>query len=248
MQPEFYEQVYSVQGTHWWGRNRSLLSFELLRRSEVTEGCRHLDVGCGTGQNLALLDALTVGLDLSPIALALARKAQPDSRLVRCDVNQSFPFADSTFDVVTVFNVLYHSWITNESTVLAETRRILRPDGVLLITEPAFPTLAREIDVVDMAARRYRMRPFVRMVEAAGFAMELSTYFTSFGVPIILAMKAMKMLRWETGSDRRPVDLRMRSRLLNDILFAAARLEAGLIKLSVPIPFGTTILCLARRK
>jgi SAM-dependent methyltransferase len=252
MQPEFYEHVYSVQGTHWWGNSRRLLSLELLRRSGLAKGCRHIDIGSGTGQNLGLLDplkpSLTIGIDLSPIALKFARKARPDSRLVRCDLNHALPFADGAFDVATVFNVLYHSWVTSESAVFSEIRRVLQPGGLLLITEPAFPALAREVDIIDMAARRYRLRPFVRMLETANFTVELSTYFTSFGAPIILGMKAMKTLRAGAKGDKRPADLRMNNRFLNSVLFMAAGYEGKLIKASVPMPFGTTLLCLARRR
>ncbi len=251
MHSELYQQVFSVQTTHWWGRNRRKLSLDLLKKFGASTGARHLDIGCGTGQNLRLLDDLNparvVGVDLSPIALEFARKACPQCELVRSDLNHSLPFADQSFDVATIFSVLYHRWVKNELSVLSEARRVLRSGGLLLITEPAFPALAREIDIIDMAARRYRLRPFVDLLREAEFDVLFSNYFTSFGAPIILGMNAIKALAAKTAPAADAADMRPMNPLLNAAFYAAARIEAELVKASVPIPFGTTLICLARR-
>jgi SAM-dependent methyltransferase len=226
------------------------LSFKLLKEFGLGSRSRHLDLGCGTGQNLGLLDklrpSLSVGVDLSPIALDFARRACPACQLVRLDLNRTLPFPDQGFDVATIFNVLYHAWIKNELDVLKEARRVLKSDGLLLVTEPAFKTLAREVDVADMAARRYRLRPFVELLGAAGFEVLFANYFTSFGAPIILAMKTLKALMPTPAKVDGPPDIRPLPRLLNTALYGLARIEAGLVRLSVPMPFGTTIICVAR--
>src|ERR1700752_4288119 len=133
MHPALYAQIFAVQGDHWWGRNRRSLSFDLLEKFGLGAGCRHLDIGCGNGQNLRFLDALkpslTVGVDLSPIALSFARKACPSCQLIRSDVNRTLPFADRGFDVATIFNVLYHAWIKSDLDVLKEAGRVLKSDG-----------------------------------------------------------------------------------------------------------------------
>lgn len=53
---------------------------------------------------------------------------------VKPDPSGTLPFADSTFDLITCFGVLHH--IPNVSKALAEFRRVLTPDGILLIREP----------------------------------------------------------------------------------------------------------------
>ncbi len=250
MHPALYAQVFAVQGDHWWGRNRRSLSVDLLNKFGLKAGCRHLDIGCGTGQNLRLLEhlrpSLTVGVDLSPIALSFARQACPACQLVRLDLNRALPFPDKSFDVATVFNVLYHAWIKSDLDALKEARRLLRSDGLLLVTEPAFGTLAREVDIADMAARRYRLRPFVELLRAAGFEVLFANYFTSFGAPIIFAMKALKALASKSPRLDRPPDIRPLPRSCNAALYGLARIEAALVRGSVPMPFGTTLICVAR--
>lgn len=250
MFPELYSQVFSIQTRHWWGRNRRKLSLDLLTKFGLTAGCRHLDIGCGTGQNLGLLHDLTpaqvVGVDLSPIALALARKAAPRCDLVRLDLNYPLPFPDRSFDVATIFNIVYHAWIKHELAPLKEARRVITSDGLLLITEPAFPALAREIDIADMAARRYRLRPFVELLQAAGFDVLFANYFTSFGAPIILGIKALKALMRKSAAAGAAPDIGPLHPLCNAALYRLARIEASLVKAAIPMPFGTTIICVAR--
>jgi len=252
MQPQLYEQVFSVQNTHWWGRSRRRLAFDLLQRFGLQSHCRHVDVGCGTGQNLKLLDSLdpllVVGIDVSPIALALARKACRNCELVQSNINYPLPFDDETFDVATIFNVLYHEWVNNELAVLRETRRLLRTNGLLLVTEPAFLSLARKNDIVDMAKRRYRLRPFAELLRQAGFTIAFSNYFTSFGAPIILGAKAVGALGGnERAGNAEVPELRAPHLMLNQALYGLARIEAALVTASVPLPFGTTLICVARR-
>jgi SAM-dependent methyltransferase len=250
MRPEFYEQVFSVQTSHWWGRNRRKLAFDLLTRYGLREGCQHLDIGCGTGQNLGLLNALKpsriVGVDISPIAINFAREAWPRCEFVQCDINRELPFAEKTFDVVTIFNVLYHAWVESDLRVLKDVRRVLKPGGILLITEPAFPALARQIDGLVMTKRRYRLPPFMEMLQAAEFDLLLSSYFTSFGAPLILASNAANRLARKRATVDAP-DMRPMNPVLNAAFYGLARIEAGLLKASIPMPFGTTILCVGRR-
>jgi ubiquinone/menaquinone biosynthesis C-methylase UbiE len=251
MYPDLYRQIFAVQTTQWWGRSRRKLSLDLLRRFGLRQGCRHLDLGCGTGQNLGLLDSLqpsrVVGVDISPIALELAHQAWPQCELVQADVNARLPFTDGSFDVATIFNVLYHTWVEDEAAVLREVRRVLTADGLLLVTEPAFPVLAREVDIVDMAKRRYRLEPFLGIVHAAGFDVLLANHFTSFGAPIILGMKAIKtLLPGKPAPDGSAPDMRAMNPLLNAAFYAVAQAEAAAIKASVPVPFGTTLICVAK--
>ena len=50
-----YKTIYEKEEDHWWFRGRRLIIKELLDRLCLPEGARILDVGCGTGGNLALL-------------------------------------------------------------------------------------------------------------------------------------------------------------------------------------------------
>lgn len=235
------------QDNYWWHQARRKLSIALLRKHGLPPRVRWLDVGCGPGGNLGTLVSwqpdLVVGLDLSPLALSLAQQHGAAAALVRADIGRNLPFIDESFGVVTIFNVLYHDWVGDEVAVLTETLRVLQPGGLLLITEPAFPSIAREMDVAAMGRRRYRGRQFDIMLRQAGFSILHGSYFTSFGMPILLAMNR---LRHRTQSGPAP-DMRPLPPFANRLLRAVATLEASAISMGLRMPFGTTLIRVCRR-
>jgi SAM-dependent methyltransferase len=240
------------EDAYWWHSVRRLMSFGLLRRFGAQRGCRWLDLGCGTSGNLGILEplqpSLVVGLDISSIALDIARRKRPKALLVRADLNGTLPFGDETFDVVTVFNVLYHDWIKTDAAVFREIARVLRPGGVFLLTEPAFPILSREMDVAAMAQRRYRKREIAQLCRSGGFNVQFISYFTSFGFLLLLGWKLISKLKpgkrdmKGTAPDMNPIHP-----FTNTVLRALATLESNVIVVGVPMPFGTTVVCVARK-
>jgi len=99
-----------------------------------------LDVGCGTGDFIKLLDATfegkvrITGVDPGEQWLKEARFRFPQEQIdfVRMSGEQLL-FEDASFDVVTLSNALHH--LENIEQTLNEMKRVLKPDGWLLINE-----------------------------------------------------------------------------------------------------------------
>lgn len=95
---------------------------------------RLLDVGCGAGILLGAVRARgweAVGQDVSPAAAALCRtRGFP----VHAGPLEDAPFADGSFDVVTLFDVAAH--VAGLGRVLDRCRRLLAPDGRLVVKTP----------------------------------------------------------------------------------------------------------------
>ncbi|GAC1337397.1 MAG: class I SAM-dependent methyltransferase [Myxococcales bacterium] len=137
---------------------------------------RALDVGCGTGRNLALFGAgvRPVGLDPEMDALRAARRKAPFVPLVRGSV-EALPFRDGAFD--TVVSGLVFCSVRQPLQGLAETKRVLRPDGELRMLEHVRATTrlgARWQDATQplwtwIAGGCHRNRDTERTVELAGF-------------------------------------------------------------------------------
>jgi SAM-dependent methyltransferase len=254
VRPETYHLLARRQKHYWWHRARRAMSLELLRRHGLGAAHRWVDLGCGPGGNLCLLaplqPALVVGVDCSPFALEFAQRDAPHARLVRADISQGLPFADDTFDVATVFNVLYHEWIISEVEVLSELRRVLRPGGFAVITEPAFASLMREMDAAAMGRRRYRLPEFRGLCQSAGLDVVLASYFTSFGAALLLAMKTAGALTapFRRGGPTTNPDMKPINPFVNEVLYRAALVEAYAIVRRLPVPFGTTLICLVCKR
>jgi len=95
---------------------------------------RTLEVGCGTGRNLARYESATPLIALEPDADALkkARTRQGAALLVRGSA-EALPFRDGAFD--TVVSSLVFCSVPRPEVGLAEVRRVLREDGALRMLE-----------------------------------------------------------------------------------------------------------------
>ena len=108
----------------------------------VRRGASVLDLGCGEGV-LALLkrkDVYLAGVDFSPELVELAQRNGYDTACVAQLTD--LPFADGSFDYVVSLDVFGHIAFDEKDAVLAEIKRVLRPDGV---TMHGIETLNREL-------------------------------------------------------------------------------------------------------
>ena len=116
---------------------------EIRRRfllDEVRGGGRVLDLGCGTGVFTAMLaqaGAQVVGVEVAEAALARARHAHPELDFRLAPNGGRLPFEDRDFELVWASEVIEH--IADTERWLQEIRRVLVPEGRLLLTTPNHP-------------------------------------------------------------------------------------------------------------
>lgn len=102
---------------------------------------RVLDIACGTGYGMPVLQASAKTVTGVDIDLDAARKARAEIEALdyrRATVmladGCSLPFADASFDAVTSFETLEH--LENRPQFLAELRRVLSPQGICILSTP----------------------------------------------------------------------------------------------------------------
>jgi SAM-dependent methyltransferase len=108
-----------------------------LRRVLGGGGKRILESGCGTGRWMAFFERLghvPFGVDDSSGALSVARTHDAALRLVRGDIVAS-PFRRESFDAVFSSYVAEH-FENGPDGLLREIRRVLKPNGLLLLVVP----------------------------------------------------------------------------------------------------------------
>lgn len=100
-------------------------------------GKKVLEIGCGTGiftGKIGQSGAAVVGVDISPDFINLAKnKVQAPNITFRIEDVQSLSFPDNEFDTVIGSSVLHHLELVP---ALKEIKRVLKPGGRLVITEP----------------------------------------------------------------------------------------------------------------
>ncbi len=114
-------------------------------------GKKVLDLGCGSGENVAPLlarGASVVAVDLSHKLVELARKRMAISNqheLASFAVGSAYnvPLPDEALDAILCASLLHHLEITR---AMAEMRRLLKPGGIAIVKEPVrFSKLAARV-------------------------------------------------------------------------------------------------------
>jgi SAM-dependent methyltransferase len=106
----------------------------LLQLIDFKEGTRVLEIGCGFGILLSKIPSKRkVGIEINDTAVSKCLKKGLEVILYG-EVEKKIPFADSSFDIVIMNEVIEH--LKNPERVVRECHRVLGDAGVLAITTP----------------------------------------------------------------------------------------------------------------
>ncbi len=242
MERSVYEVESEIEDRHWWFAGRRRLLDRELDAAAADPRWRALDMGSGTGGNLRLLrgksfsvlfgiDAsftaakLCTGKGFAPVALGDAAK---------------LPFVDGSFDLVLAMDVLEH--VEDDRMAAKEISRILRPGGLAIVTVPAFASLWGPQDDLSHHLRRYRMKPLLAILSAAGLQPKKYYHFNYIlFLPIFFARRILRLLKVKLRSENEvnsPAINVLLRRLFNFDVDWAPKLR---------LPFGVSI-CVVLRK
>ena len=244
--------VILEEDKHWWftTRTRAILAF--LDRYAGPDGYPDiLDVGCGAANMTHHLRhyGRVSGVDNNPRPLEVARQRGLDA--VQGSAEE-LPFGGAAFDLVALLDTIEH--VPGEARVLSECRRVLRPGGKLLVTVPAFQLLWSHNDVINMHQRRYTAGGLrARLVQGGFRPLRVSyTHFATF--PAAAALILLRRGRSEPDlasphfdEEAYQVEMEPASPLVNRVLGAVGRAEAGLLR-HLSLPWGTSVIALAARQ
>lgn len=180
-----------------FARRRALLL------AEARPGERVLDLGCGAGRFVGALQdagADPVGVEIAEAALERARRNVPGAELLRLEDDGTIPLAHHSVDLVWCSEVLEHA--ADAAALLHEARRVLRPDGRLLVTVPyhgrakdvllALTRFETHFDPLGQHLRFFTRRSLATALDAAGFG---PTRITTAGGPPLLRESLVALSR-----------------------------------------------------
>jgi SAM-dependent methyltransferase len=167
---------------HWFPERR-LERFEREEKRRIIYGLvdsyrrgpirRCLAVGCGDGRwatdihdhllGVSQRDPETVGIDVSERAIGFARLITPyigyslqNAQAIACPCG--------CFDLVTAIEVIEHIEDEAEASVVREMRRVLRKDGLLVVTVPS-----QRLRMTEHHFRHYSVEQLKGLLEGNGF-------------------------------------------------------------------------------
>jgi SAM-dependent methyltransferase len=243
-EPSYYTQLAQVERDHFWFQTRTRLVLWALDR--YFPGARtYLELGCGTGQLLGEVRAARPRLDLTGTevfeeGLRHAEARVPGATLLQMDARR-IRF-ERAFDVIGAYDVLEH--IEEDTGVLRAMYRALTPGGGIILTVPQHPFLWGPGDEYARHRRRYRRRELAGKVMAAGFRVIHVTSFVSVLFPALLLSRLLARRRAASYDPLREFRIPAPA---NRALGWISAAERGLVRLGLPLPFGGSMLLVARR-
>ncbi len=147
----FATDLYSAIRRETWGRDigqNGWITAEEVEKFIAWLGLRTggalLDIACGSGGPTLFMaersGCSVTGVDLHESGIAQARRQAQErglsarARFEVADGSGTLPFADASFDAITCFDAINH--LPDRPRVLREWRRVLKPGGRLLFTDP----------------------------------------------------------------------------------------------------------------
>ncbi|MEO7503813.1 MAG: class I SAM-dependent methyltransferase [Sphingomicrobium sp.] len=236
-----FDRMAELDSTHWWFVARGRILRELIARVvKPPAQARILELGCGTGHNLAMLAEFgTVEaseLDDGARALAAKRFGKPIRNVLLPDLSA---FEPDHYDLIALLDVLEH--VEDDAGLMAAILGRLKPGGALLLTVPANPWMWSEHDRAHHHHRRYRKPDIARLARDAGFDIELLSPFNTLLFPLVAAARvAGKLAGSKTNDDAMP------GAAVNGALRGIFGFERRLIG-RVPLPFGVSLAAVLRR-
>lgn len=191
------QQFIELEKNHWWFQGRRKIFFNLLNRFLNNDSqLKILDVGCGTGMMMKELSKYgqTWGIDYDEEMIDICRQNGFNNVLKASATD--LPFEDNTFDLITFFDCLEH--VKDEEKALQEAWRILKPNGYIFISLPAYQFLYANNDRIAHHQRRYTLKEIRKKVNQTGFTPLHYSYINVFLFPIILVAVLLIKLKEKT--------------------------------------------------
>ena len=242
------DRTFHAEQRHFWFIGfRRFVNTLLKGATEGISRPRVLDAGCGTGVNLALLESYGVpfGVELLWRGLQFGHARglySPDTRQ-----RHAAPLSGCLHG---------RRRVVRRAVLPSGRRRAGRdcrdvpgfaPGGAIVVNVAALAMLKGDHSTLGGEVRRYTTRELREKLERAGFRIVRMTYTNASLFPITAVVRALQRLRGVKPEAESTGDFYIPPEPVNALLSRALILESKLIAAGIDMPFGSSVLCLARK-
>lgn len=234
-----YDRMFLLEDRHFWFLAKRFFVKTYLK--EVKNNIKDvLDIGAGTGGMTKFMETYgkVTSIEKNPYAASLARKRKLK---VLSGEAENLPFKSNSYDLVTLFDILYHQDVKSVDKALQEAHRVLKEGKFILITDSAFDFLKGFHSKSVGEARRFRLESLSKKVNKAGFRILKASYiyFSIFPWVFLKRFLLDKLIK-QADSDVKEINI-----FINGFLLMTLQLESIILKF-VNLPIGSSLIILAK--
>ena len=194
MELDAYRKMSEVEDGHWWFCGRRSVAEAVVRDLDLPNDASILEIGAGTGGNVAMLQrwGKVSAVEMSELARSIASERR-GYEFLSGHLPDSLPASAGPVDLVCLFDVLEH--VSDDVASLEAIHDILRPGGRVVLTVPAHQWLWSAHDVELHHFRRYSRAMLRQRIEEAGYHLDKLTFINAALFPVAVAARLTDRLR-----------------------------------------------------
>ncbi|MCX6026998.1 MAG: class I SAM-dependent methyltransferase [Chloroflexi bacterium] len=238
----------SIEDGSFWFQHRNAIITDVVRLFPP-EG-PIFDIGGGNGYVARGLEkAGFPAVLVEPGAAGASNAVKRGLKHVVCSTMETAGFRPNTLPAIGLFDVLEH--IDDDLAFLASLQSLMKADGRIYVTVPAFQTLWSADDAYAGHYRRYSTKSLSRCLERAGFGVEYVTYFFwLLMLPVLVCRTVPSLigLRRTTSVGNMRREHSTGSGVVSLLVSHALGVERKRIQQKKVMPFGGSCLAVARNR
>ena len=246
MESQYIEDLESLDTHHFWFKAKEQYLRFLIKKPESTI----LDIGCGSGRNMASFIKLgynVIGIDINEQAVNFCR--EKGYTVFKANLENEIPDIGCTPDYITAFDFLEH--LQRPVILLDNLRKIAGSETQLIITVPSYQSLFSKWDKAMGHVKRYRISRLCDELNKGGWQALRATYIHMLPlVPAIVIRKLIQPLMEKIQQKKIVKTEKFFSipPLLNEFVFKMYYPEFYFFRSGLPLPFGLSTLAVAKPK
>jgi 2-polyprenyl-3-methyl-5-hydroxy-6-metoxy-1,4-benzoquinol methylase len=253
MHPDRVQVHTDFEDRHWWFVGRRRVMTRLVRRLVPPgQGRAIVDIGCGTGANIAspATDYTCFGIDPTPDAIASAEARFPSVHFVCGTAPAALKGLSPVPALVLLMDVIEH--VEDDSGFLGGILEAVAPGTLVLITVPAEPALWSKHDEAFGQFRRYVPATLRALWQQHAVDELMLSSFNHYLYPVVRVARALNRLRGTT-SGAADTDFSMPPGPLNRLLASIFAAEGVRLEEVVagsprgPFTSGVSLLAVLRK-
>ncbi len=244
MNSDEYTNLERVEADHWYyAGKREFVRGWILRTRPPSKAEVLLDCGAGTGRFAKEMEAhcRVLVLDDHEEALRLLRTRFQPGQILSLDGDQ-VPLPDGAVEYVTALDVLEH--VPDADAVVRGFHRLLKPGGLAVVTVPASMALWSDWDVALHHYRRYDRAQLCALFPSEAWELVQVNYTNVVVYPAVWWVR-----RWRRWFPAKAAQARAEDQVPGRVINRILRWQfTALARVRFPMPFGVSLVLVARRR